>query len=80
MVASFYRDAAATPGATFTYDNATHYSYDINGNVDHLWQDIGALKPIQGAKALKQITYDYDLVSGKVNQVSYQPGKADQFL
>jgi YD repeat-containing protein len=23
--------------------------------------------------------YDYDLVSGKVNQVSYQPGKADGF-
>lgn len=27
----------------------------------------------------KLITYNYDLVSGKVNQVSYQPGNADGF-
>ena len=27
----------------------------------------------------KRMTYDYDLISGKVNQVSYQPGKADAF-
>ena len=27
----------------------------------------------------KTMTYDYDLISGKVNQVSYQPGKADGF-
>ena len=26
-----------------------------------------------------KIVYDYDLISGKVNQVSYQPGKLDQF-
>src|SRR5690606_13727569 len=29
--------------------------------------------------AYKKITYDYDLISGKVNNVSYQPGTYDQF-
>jgi RHS repeat-associated protein len=28
---------------------------------------------------LKKIAYDFDLVSGKVNQVSYQPGQPDAF-
>ena len=27
----------------------------------------------------KKVVYQYDLISGKVNQVSYQPGWADQF-
>ena len=27
----------------------------------------------------KKIVYDFDLVSGKVNQVSYQPGQEDAF-
>ena len=29
---------------------------------------------------VKSISYDYDLVSGKVNEVSYQGGEADQLL
>jgi hypothetical protein len=28
---------------------------------------------------LKLMTYDYDLISGNVNEVKYQPGKLDQF-
>ena len=27
----------------------------------------------------KRIRYEYDLISGNVNKVSYQPGKPDQF-
>lgn len=29
---------------------------------------------------VKDIEYDYDLVSGKVNQVAYQQGQTDQLL
>jgi RHS repeat-associated protein len=62
-----------------TYATATHYSYDILGNVDTLLQDyrFGAMN--DNSNRLKKIVYDYDLVSGKVNQVSYQPGKSDAF-
>lgn len=51
---------------------ATYYSYDPHGNVKWLIQYI----PELGAKMIK---YDYDLISGNVLQVSYQPGEKDQF-
>ncbi|SHN29634.1 RHS repeat-associated core domain-containing protein [Chitinophaga sp. CF418] len=52
---------------------ATYYSYDQIGNVKTLWQQMADLDT-------KQIDYQYDLVSGKVNKVRYQGGKKDQFL
>jgi len=52
---------------------ATYYSYDIHGNVKSLLQRIPQL-------GNKRIDYVYDLVSGKVNFVMYQYGKADQFI
>ena len=52
---------------------ATSYAYDIEGNVSDVSQYV------HGYDA-KLIHYDYDLLSGKVNQVSYQPNnEADQF-
>jgi hypothetical protein len=52
---------------------ATYYSYDQIGNVKTLWQQMADLDT-------KQVDYQYDLVSGKVNKVRYQAGKPDQFL
>lgn len=73
--AVLYWASAGTP----TYDQAIHYSYDIEGNVQTLWREIGQLRGYSDS-GLKRIDYDYDLVSGKVNQVSYQAGKGDEFL
>lgn len=56
-----------------TYTNATHYKYDIHGNVKKLVQDLVKMPA-------KMLEYDYDLISGKVNQLSYQPGSADRFI
>ncbi|HEY4062666.1 MAG TPA: DUF6443 domain-containing protein, partial [Puia sp.] len=62
------------------YRAATFYSYDIHGNVDSLLQDYGASGVMNpNGNRFKLIKYDYDLISGKVNQVSYQPGQADGF-
>jgi len=63
---------------------ATYYSYDISGNVKVLTQENTALKTreasyVTGSTGLKQVKYEYDLVSGKVNKVLYQDGKWDQF-
>jgi RHS repeat-associated protein len=58
---------------------ATFYSYDPHGNVDTLLQDYGGSSVMSGSNRYKLLKYDYDLVSGKVNQVSYQPGWADGF-
>jgi RHS repeat-associated protein len=69
-----------------THQAATYYSYDIHGNVDSLMQDFGA-QPFATTNTpmsytgnrFKKIAYNYDLISGKVNKVSYQPGMADEF-
>ena len=62
------------------YDYATHYSYDIHGNVKALWQDNPQLTGDLAGQRFKRIDYDYDLVSGKVNGVKYQAGQPDQFI
>jgi RHS repeat-associated protein len=76
------------PGAdvSFSHQTATYYTYDIHGNVDILLQDYGnstingtpnAMNT--GSNRFKRMAYDYDLISGKVNMVSYQPNMADAF-
>lgn len=59
--------------------NATFYTYDIHGNVDKLLQDYRGVSGLPAASRFKHITYRYDLISGKVNEVAYQDGKADAF-
>ncbi|MDZ4796121.1 MAG: RHS repeat-associated core domain-containing protein [Bacteroidota bacterium] len=54
------------------------FSYNLHGNVDTLLQDFGnSTYPNimnQAGHRFKRIAYNYDLISGKVNMVSYQPG------
>ena len=64
---STYRDAA-----TDTVKQATYYNYDLDGNVQTLYQQVAGL-------GIKRMDYEYDLISGKVNFVRYQDGKPDQF-
>lgn|GEM_PF-2079080 len=78
--------ATGTLATDAGFTSATYYSYDIHGNVDVLLQDyngIAAMKLndpfINQANRYKKITYDYDLISGKVNQVNYQPGFENAF-
>lgn len=75
------------PSATYSnngnpYASATFYSYDIHGNVDVLLQhyNSGIMQTSAGGNAFKRIEYKYDLISGKVNEVAYQPGSSDQFF
>ena len=60
------------------YQNATHYTYDIHGNVETVIQDFPDLSALK--EQFKRITYEYDLVSGNMKQVNYQPGDVDQFF
>ncbi|WP_353485486.1 hypothetical protein, partial [Haliscomenobacter sp.] len=74
------RVAASTIVATFNasddvYDYATHYSYDLTGDVATIIQDIPELAA--NGHRHKRIDYDYDQLSGKVNAVFYQKGQAD---
>jgi RHS repeat-associated protein len=67
VASSTYRDTQNGP-----VQQATYYDYDLDGNVKTLYQQLAGLD-------LKRIDYEYDLVSGKVNFVSYQKNQPDQF-
>ncbi len=56
---------------------ATHYSYDIHGNVNELVQE-SRIMPATGS-VIKHMAYTYDLISGNVLYVNYQKGQYDEF-
>ncbi len=61
------------------YEHASHYSYDIHGNVKTLVQDNKVLASAFSNQQYKRIDYLYDLMSGNVNEVRYQEGQQDAF-
>ena len=65
------------PADDNSYQSATHYSYDIHGNVKRLVQDIPALEPY--GRQFTVLDYEYGLISGNVNRVWCQRGKLEQF-
>jgi YD repeat-containing protein len=79
QVWNLYSPPSGGAGGGQAYANAaTYYTYDIHGNVDTLLQDYGhsslGSAMSLGSNRFKRMVYDYDLISGKVNRVSYQPG------
>ncbi|WPQ66303.1 hypothetical protein SIO70_15690 [Chitinophaga sancti] len=74
-------DDAASLNTTdgLDYSNGTFYSYDIHGNVKSLLQDYKHGNMLINGNRFKTINYEYDLISGKVNFVAYEPGKKDAF-
>ncbi|MBF4485035.1 RHS repeat-associated core domain-containing protein [Flavobacterium sp. CSZ] len=67
--------------ASSAYNNAILYDYDVHGNVKemlHHTNNNGDLTALN--QQVKKIVYDYDLISGNVNKVTYQPEKVDQFI
>ncbi len=74
-------DAAGDPTGI---EHATHYSYDVHGNVKTLIQEIPELEVLNSDvdvwdQSTKRIDYSYDLISGSVTEVAYQSSFADQF-
>lgn len=70
-----------TYSATVTnYESAIHYSYDIHGMVKHIVNDLPQLGTVAAEQQFKHVLYDYDLVNGNVNQLSYQLNEKDQWL
>lgn len=65
-------------GNDLTYTNAMHYDYDVHGNVTKLVTDNPALNTY-GRRYVRE-DYDYDLVSGNVNNFIYQHGQKDQWI
>lgn len=59
--------------------SGSFYNYDIHGNVRTLLQDFNVDTTGNAGNRFKKIEYNYDLISGKVNMVSYQSGAVDAF-
>jgi len=69
-------------GNDLTYSHATHYKYDIHGNVTTLIQDNQKMVNTYSTLAnqqIKRMDYVYDLVSGNVHRMSVQKGEDDQW-
>jgi hypothetical protein len=69
----YQRVIASDSLLTNGYDNGTFYSYDIHGNVDTLLQDYKYSVMSNADNRWKKISYNYDLISGKVNQLPGRP-------
>ncbi|WP_341842858.1 hypothetical protein [Chitinophaga caseinilytica] len=61
-------------------ETATHFSYDVAGNVKSMWHYHLKMEEALAGQGLKQIDYQYDLVSGRVRALHYQNGQPDQFI
>ncbi|MFH6996033.1 thrombospondin type 3 repeat-containing protein [Flavobacterium sp. FlaQc-48] len=64
------------------YNNAILYDYDVHGNVKELIHHTNNNDKLnQLNQDRTKVVYDYDLISGNVNRVTYQPESAsDQFI
>ncbi|MFL9843551.1 RHS repeat domain-containing protein [Flavobacterium rhizosphaerae] len=78
------------------FDNAIFYNYDVHGNVKEVVNyyaylregscnftyitdpDTGRLNDCEAY--LKRVIYEYDLISGNVTTVTFQPNREDQFI
>ena len=64
-------------GNASTYDFATHFSYDAHGNVNFLVKENTRFpQPHQ----VKKVDYEFDVISGDIQKITYQPGEKDQFI
>lgn len=66
--------------STDNYESATFYDYDVHGNVKELLQVNTFEELVKRNQHIKRTEYDYDLVSGNVNKVTYQKEQEDQFI
>ncbi len=64
----------------FNFNNAIYYDYDIHGNVKELITEINDKQLRDWNQHYKKVQYEYDLISGNVNQVTYQKKQRDQFI
>ncbi|MFD2561873.1 DUF6443 domain-containing protein, partial [Aquimarina rubra] len=78
----YYFDAVEPGTLTRQYNNAIFYAYDIHGNVKEVVQHNKqmAIDPTNSISGIKNLEYEYDLISGNVQRVIYQKGKPDQFI
>ncbi|TRW27549.1 hypothetical protein FMM05_02605 [Flavobacterium zepuense] len=77
----FYYDELTDPVNNANYNNYIAYNYDIHGNVNEMLQFNNDIYiDLNSSLKYKRVNYEYDIVSGNVNKVTYQKGERDQFM
>jgi RHS repeat-associated protein len=91
VTAVLYFESVVQNTGLSDYQNAIFYDYDVHGNVKQLVHhnkdaDLATVGSGANKQDVKRIVYDYDLISGNVNRVIYQPADPnsttanDQFI
>ncbi|WP_131701568.1 RHS repeat-associated core domain-containing protein [Flavobacterium sp. ABG] len=82
VTAVLYFDTLGSQSPVAGYANGIFYDYDVHGNVKELVHHINNSEGLNlMKKTTKKVVYDYDLISGNVNKVTYQPNDSnDQFI
>lgn len=82
VTAVLYFDTYTAASPVSGYANGIFYDYDVHGNVKELVHNINNNKSLKDmGTATKKVVYDYDLISGNVNRVTYQPSiPKEQFI
>ncbi|OUL60434.1 deaminase domain-containing protein [Flavobacterium sp. AJR] len=82
VTAVLYFDTFTSQSAVASYANGIFYDYDVHGNVKELVHHINNSPGLTKLEnTTKKVVYDYDLISGNVNKVTYQPNNPkDQFI
>ena len=70
---AYYNTSFSNP---ITFQTATHYGYDIHGNINCLIHEIPDLSGF-GRKNI-MLDYEYDLISGNINKMVFQNGFEEQ--
>lgn len=73
---AYYNTVTPTTVFETQYASATHYTYDLHGNVLQTLQDVPELAPVK--QDVKSTEYEFELISGNVKTVKYQKDQLDQ--
>lgn len=73
---AYFVTVSGSTDFTTDYESATHYAYDIHGNVTESIQDVPMLLAVE--QDIKSTKYEFELISGNVERVVYQEGELDE--
>ena len=81
VTAVLYFENFTSTTTDVSYNNGLFYDYDVHGNVKELVIDNKDAKLKSKNHNIKKVVYDYDLISGNVNMVTFQPNAVnEQFI
>lgn len=73
---AYYNTITPSTNLTTGYASATHYTYDLHGNILQTLQDVPELAPV--LQNIKSTEYEFEMISGNLKTIKYQKDQPDQ--